>query len=75
MSIINSVTKIGETIAIWLDPQRKEVAILREAIESAEQLLMVLRKQGRYADFTEKKLKEYEVHYQKRFDAWKDGTG
>ena len=74
MSIFSSISKIGEVIAIWLDPARKEKVILREAIESAEQLLMILRKEGRYASFDEKKLKEYEIHYQKRFNAWKDGS-
>lgn len=74
MSIVGPLTKIGEAIAVWLNPERKEKVILREAIESAEQLLMILRKQGRYATFTEQQLKEYELHYQKRFDAWKDCT-
>ena len=74
MNILEPIFKIGEVIAVWLDPKRKELVVLREAIESAEQLLMILRKQGRYAAFTDQQLKEYEVHFQKRFDAWKDGT-
>jgi len=74
MSITSSVAKIGEALAVWLDPERKEKAILRQAIASAEQLLMILRRQGRYLTFTEKQLKEHEIHYQKRFDAWKDGA-
>jgi hypothetical protein len=36
-------------------------------------LLMILRKQGRYAKMTAIKLKAYEAHYQKRFDSWRDG--
>lgn len=75
MSITSAISDAVGAIAVWLDPERKEKVILREAIESAEQLLMILRKQGRYATFTDKMLKEYEIHYQKRFDAWKDGTG
>ena len=73
MSIVNSVAKIGEVIAGWLNPERKEKAILREAIDSAEQLLLILRKQGRYEKMKEIKRKAYEAHYQKRFDSWRDG--
>jgi len=73
MSTLSSLSRIGEALAIWLDPERKEKAVLRGAIESAEQLLLILRKQGRYQFFNEKKLKEHEDHFQKRFDAWKDG--
>lgn len=73
MSIVNSIAKIGEVIAGWLDPARKERVILREALDAAEQLLMILRKQGRYAKMTAIKLKAYEAHYQKRFDSWRDG--
>lgn len=75
MGITKELADIFSTIAVWLNPERKERAILRQAIESAEQLLMILRKQGRYATFSQAKLTEYEIHYQKRFDQWKDGTG
>jgi hypothetical protein len=74
MSIVPSVTKVAEAIAVWLNPERKEKAVLRRAIEAAEQLLMILRRQGRYLTFTDKQLKEHEIHFQKQFDAWKDGT-
>ena len=40
-------------------------------MEAASELLAILRKQGRYAEFTDKKLKEYEKHFQKRLDAWR----
>lgn len=71
--IIAPVIKMGEAIAVWLNPERKERAVLREAIHSAEQLLLILRKQDRYKDMTDAKRIQYEIHYQKRFDAWKDG--
>jgi len=74
MSIVSAVSEAVESIALWLNPEKKEKIILRGAIEAAEQLLLILRKQGRYQYFNEKKCKEYEAHYQKRFDAWKDGT-
>lgn len=73
MGITSAVSEAVEAISIWLNPERREKVILREAIESAEELLKIFRRQGRYANFSEKQLKEYEVHYQKRFDAWKDG--
>ena len=70
---MNELLKILSSLAPWLNPERREKAVLRGAIESAEQLLMILRKQGRYAAFSEKALKEHEIHFQKRFDSWKDG--
>ena len=73
MSITTAVSAIGESVAVWLNPERKEKAVLRRAIEAAEQLLMILRRQGRYAQFTEKALKEHEIHFQKQFDSWRDG--
>jgi hypothetical protein len=74
MSITSAVSEAVESIALWLNPERKEKVVLKRAIEAAEQLLMILRKQGRYAKFTQAKLTEHEIHYQKQFDAWKDGT-
>ena len=73
MSIPTAVAAIGETIAVWFNPERREKAVLRGAIEAAEQLILILRKKGRYTEWSDKKLKEYEEHYQKRFDAWRDG--
>jgi hypothetical protein len=75
MSALSSFSKIGEALAVWLNPDRRERATLLGAIEAASELLKILRKQGRYQFFNEKKLKEHEEHYQKRFDAWKDGAG
>jgi cell division inhibitor SulA len=74
VSSVSSALKIGEVVASWLDPEKREKRVLRAAIESGEQLLMILRKQGRYATFSEKALKEHEIHFQKRWEAWKDGT-
>jgi hypothetical protein len=74
MSSVSSILKIGEVVSTWLDPDKREKRVLRAAIEAATELLMILRKEGRYAQFTEKMLKEYEVHYQKRWNSWKDGT-
>jgi hypothetical protein len=73
MSIVSAISSIGEALAVWLNPDKKEKVILREALDAAEQLLLILRKQGRYAKMTGIKLKAYEQHYQKRFDSWRDG--
>lgn len=73
MSITSSVSKIGEALAVWLNPERRERVILLGAIDSAIEIIKILKKQGRYQFFSEQKLKEYELHYQKRLDAWKDG--
>ena len=75
MSVITSVLEIGKAIAEWRNPTRVERATLLRSIEAVEQLLMVLRKQDRYAKFPEKLLKKYEIHFQRQFDSWKDGKG
>jgi predicted amino acid dehydrogenase len=74
MSIVSSVGKIGEAIAVWLNPERKEKVILRRAIEAADQLLLILRREGRYKEMKESTRNDLERHYQKQFDAWKDGA-
>jgi hypothetical protein len=89
MKTTTSLAKVAEVIATWLNPERKEKAILRAAIESADQLMAIKdeliyrtatgtlkasRKNAReYATFTEKRLLDHEVHHMKRFQAWKDG--
>lgn len=73
MSRLSDVLSIGKVIAAWLDPDKREVRILRSAIGAAKELHKVLRRQGRYQFFSEQKLKEYETHFQKQFDAWEDG--
>lgn len=90
MSILSPVLKIGEAVAVWLNPERRERATLMGAIESAEELIrikdaMILRgvnpfkdtrpEVGRYSSFTDKQLIEYELHFKKRFISWKDGKG
>jgi hypothetical protein len=74
MSIASSIATIGEALANLLDPKQKETRVLRRAVEAAEQLLMILRKEGRYATFNKNALRDHEIHFQKQFDAWKDGT-
>lgn len=73
MSIPSSVAKILEVIAVWRDPERREKVILREAIEAAEELFKILRKQERYASMNDKELARWELHFTKRWNAWKDG--
>lgn len=71
--MIESIAKIVGSAAIWLNPERKEEHILRGAIEAAEQLIMIYRKEGKYKDITDKKKSKLETHYLKRFNSWKDG--
>jgi hypothetical protein len=73
MSITTSVAKVAEVIATWLDPERREKAVLRGAIEAASELFQIYERYGRYKDMPEKKLAEMKSHYYKRFHAWKDG--
>lgn len=73
MNIGIAIAEILKSLSIFLNPERREKAVLRGAIESAEQLLLILRKQGIYATMDEDRRKKLEIHYQKRFDSWKDG--
>jgi len=73
MSIVSSVSKIGEAIAVWLNPERREKAILRKAIEAAEELFLIIRKEGKYKGKDADYLSKMEKHYQKQFASWKDG--
>lgn len=71
--MISAISELVKVLSIFMNPERREKAVLRGAIESAEQLLLILRKEDRYAKMDEKELKKFEIHYQKRFSAWKDG--
>lgn len=73
MNLPPAIAEVLETIAIWLNPKRRELVILRKAIEAAEQLLALLRREGRYAKMTDAKRAQYEIHFQRQFDAWRDG--
>jgi len=74
MSITSAVSSAVESIAIWLNPDKRERRVLLRAIEAAEQLLMIWERKGRYAAFTDKMIAEYKAHYLKQFSSWKDGT-
>lgn len=73
MSIASAVAEAVEAVSNLLNPAKREVRVLRGAIEAGEELLMILRKEGIYAKMPEKRLKQLEVHYQKQWNAWKDG--
>jgi hypothetical protein len=73
MSITSAVSEAVEAISLWLNPERKEKVILRKAINAAEELLKIERKEGIYTVMAEHKRIEYLRHYQKQFDSWKDG--
>jgi hypothetical protein len=74
MSITSAVSEAVTAISIWLNPERKEKIILRKAIGAAEELFKIMRKQGVYEKMAENKLINYERHYQRQFDSWKDGA-
>jgi hypothetical protein len=74
MSIITSITKIGEVVATWLDPERREKAVLRKAIEAADELLRIYEHSGRYQGMPDKKIQLLKIHYYKQWNAWKDGV-
>jgi len=73
--IIAPVVKIAEVIAVWLDPERKEKAILRNAIYAAEQIIATYEKTGEYRFYTDAHLEKMRVHFKKQLNAWKDGSG
>lgn len=73
MSITSSVAKVAEVLATWLDPERREKAVLRGAIEAASELIQIYEHSGRYQGMPEKRVAELKAHYYKRWNAWKDG--
>ena len=60
-------------IGRWVNPDRQRERRKERAIEAAGNLLDILRKEGGYSSFSEKELRKMEKHYQKQFDAWKNG--
>ena len=73
MSLPSAIAEAVEAISVWLNPAKREVRVLRGAIEAASELLLILRKEGKYEKMPDKRLKQLEVHYQKQFDSWRDG--
>ena len=74
MSIVTSVAKIGEALAVWLNPERREKAILRGAIEAGDELMKIYQKRSPYDKLPARRVTELERHYLKRWLAWKDGV-
>lgn len=74
MIVIDSIAKVAETIAIWLNPQRKERVVLLEAIEAATEIINILENTGKYKEITEARRMQLLIHYKKQFESWKDGT-
>ena len=74
MSLIKLLTEPVAAISVLLNPDKRKERLLRRAIEAAEEIIKVLKREGRYKTFPDKKLIEYEQHYRKQFDAWKNGV-
>lgn len=74
MSLIKLLTEPLAAISVLLNPDKRKERLLRRAIEAAEEIIKVLKREGRYKTFPDKRLKEYEEHYRKQFDAWKNGV-
>ena len=73
MSITSAVSEAVTAISIWLNPERKEKIILRKAIGAAEELIKIYKMQPPYDKLNVSKVHDLEVHYTKRWLAWKDG--
>ena len=71
---LESIGKIGEALAVWSDPKRREVVKLRLAIEAAEHLMQLKDKIGPYEKMSDKYREKYRIHWQKRWIAYKDGV-
>jgi hypothetical protein len=71
---LGSVLKIGEALAIWADPKRREVVKLRMAVEAAENLFQIQHCSGAYKSMPPAKIAKYIVHWTKRWEAFKDGV-
>lgn len=68
-ALVEPLTSLGR----FLNPDRQRERRKDRAIEAAGNLLDILRKEGGYSSFSEKELRKMEKHYQKQFDAWKNG--
>lgn len=73
LGFLNSVGKIGEALAVWSDPKRRERVKLLLAIEAAENLIAISEKHGVYASMPEHQVAKYKIHWMKRWTAYKDG--
>lgn len=73
MKVLDWIGYPIEAVSIWLNPQRKTEIVLRRAVEAAEQLILIYQKRGVYLGMKPERLKKFETHYLKRFEAWKDG--
>lgn len=72
------LTDVFSALSVWLNPHRKERQILLGAIESASELIdiyqtMLGNTKTKYVGMKKERLKKFEVHYLKRFLAWRDG--
>jgi hypothetical protein len=73
-AIIAPIIKIGEAVAVWLNPERKELLILRKAIYAAEQIIAILDKSGDYKFMSDAKRIQMRRHFNKQLSAWRDGA-
>ena len=68
-ALVEPLTSLGRFLnPDWQRERRKD-----RALEAAGNLLDILRKEGGYKAFSEKELRKMEKHYQKQFEAWKNG--
>lgn len=73
--IVAPIIKMGEAIAVWLNPERKERAVLRNAIYAAKQIIAILDKTGEYRFLSDARRIQLRMHFQKQLDNWQDGQG
>jgi hypothetical protein len=71
--IVAPVLKVAETVAIWLDPRRRELVILRKAVRAAKQIINILDKHGEFKDLSDARRLILRIHYEKQLNAWEDG--
>jgi hypothetical protein len=72
--ILAPILKMGEAIAVWLNPERKEKAVLRRAIFAAKQIIDLLEKTGEFKFYSDIKRQQLIAHYKKQLKAWEDGA-
>ena len=73
MSVTTAVSAVAEAVANLLNPKERERRVLRRAIEVANELFAIYKRDGRYAGMSNSQVNKLRIHYEKQWNAWSDG--
>lgn len=73
MSIPSALAEVAGALASFLNPKERERRVLRRAIEVANELFLIYKKEGEYKDMSTSRYNKVRIHYEKQWRAWSDG--